>query len=82
MSFSQLDYCQYLLSSPNNYTLNNLANHLENVSHDTINRYLTKENFTSESDFVVARVQQTNLITGEYLEINKNNDLEEKMEFS
>ncbi|MBA4155359.1 MAG: hypothetical protein C0512_13560 [Flavobacterium sp.] len=29
------------------------------------------ENFTSESDFVVARVQQTNLITGEYLEINK-----------
>lgn len=49
MSFSQLDYCQYLLSSPNNYTLNNLAKHLENVSHDTINRYLTKENFTSES---------------------------------
>lgn len=49
MSFSQLDYCQYLLSSPNNYTLNNLANHLENVSHDTINRYLAKENFTSES---------------------------------
>lgn len=29
------------------------------------------ENFTSECDFVVARVQQTNLKSGEYLEINK-----------
>lgn len=33
------------------------------------------ENFTSESDFVVAKVQQTNLITGEYLEINKPESL-------
>lgn len=49
MSFSQADYCQYLLSSQNNYTLTNLASHLENVSHDAINRYLIKENFTSES---------------------------------
>jgi hypothetical protein len=48
MSFSQLDYCQYLLSSPNNYTLTNLANHLKNVSHDTINRYLIKEDFSAE----------------------------------
>lgn len=49
MSFNQLDYCQYLLSSQNNYTVTNLAQHLENVSHDTINRYLRKENFTSDS---------------------------------
>jgi hypothetical protein len=40
MSFTKLDYCQYLLSSQVNYTLTNLAEHLKNFSHDTINRYL------------------------------------------
>ena len=38
MSFSNLDYCQYLLSSPVNYTVTNLANHLDGVSHDRIHR--------------------------------------------
>ena len=40
MSFTKLDYCQYLLSSQVNYTLTNLAEHLKSFSHDTINRYL------------------------------------------
>ena len=40
MSFSHLDYCQYLLTSPKNYTLTNLANHKLTCSHDTINKYL------------------------------------------
>lgn len=40
MSFTKLDYCQYLLSSQVNYTLTNLAEHLKGFSHDTINRYL------------------------------------------
>lgn len=35
-----MDYCQYLLSSPINYTLTNLADHLEGISHDRIKRYL------------------------------------------
>jgi len=43
MSFTKLDYCQYLLSSQVNYTLTNLADHLERWSHDTINRYLKGE---------------------------------------
>jgi hypothetical protein len=43
MSFTKLDYCQYLLSSQVNYTLTNLAEHLETFSHDTINRYLKGE---------------------------------------
>ena len=43
MDFTKLDYCQYLLSSQVNYTLTNLAEHLENFSHDTINRYLKGE---------------------------------------
>jgi hypothetical protein len=43
MSFTKLDYCQYLLSSQINYTLTNLAEHLQSWSHDTINRYLKGE---------------------------------------
>jgi hypothetical protein len=43
MEFTKLDYCQYLLSSQVNYTLTNLAEHLDRFSHDTINRYLKGE---------------------------------------
>ena len=43
MSFSKLDYCQFLISSQVNYTLTNLADHLQSWSHDTINRYLRGE---------------------------------------
>jgi hypothetical protein len=43
MSFTKLDYCQYLLSSQVNYTLTNLAEHLQGFIHDSINRYLKGE---------------------------------------
>jgi hypothetical protein len=43
MSLTRLDYCQYLLSSQINYTLTNMAEHLQSWSHDTINRYLRGE---------------------------------------
>ncbi len=43
MSFTHLDYCQYLLTSPKNYTLTNLADHKITISHDTINKFLRKE---------------------------------------
>ncbi len=43
MSFTKLDYCQFLLSSQINYTLTHLAQHLQPWSHDTINRYLKDE---------------------------------------
>jgi hypothetical protein len=46
MSFTKLDYCQYLLSSPINYTMTNLADHLDGISHDRINRYLRGEKLT------------------------------------
>lgn len=46
MKFTKLNYCQYLLSSQINYTLTNLANHLEVISHDKINRYLKNEKLT------------------------------------
>ena len=37
---TRLDYCQYLLSTQINYTLTNLAEHMEELSHDAVNRYL------------------------------------------
>ncbi len=40
MDFNYIKYCQYLISSQTNYTLTNLADHLEEISHDQINRYL------------------------------------------
>ncbi len=46
MKFTELNYCQYLLSSQINYTLTNLADHLEATSHDQINRYLRREKLT------------------------------------
>jgi hypothetical protein len=46
MKFTKINYCQYLLSSQINYTITNLAEHLQNVSHDRINRYLRKEKLT------------------------------------
>ena len=52
MNFNYIDYCQYLLSSHTNYTITNLANHLENLSHDTINRYLKIEKFDNQDLWV------------------------------
>ena len=48
MNFNFVDYCQYLLKSHTNFTITNLANHLENISHDTINRYLRTDSLNSE----------------------------------
>ena len=46
MRFTKLNYCLYLLSSQINYTLTHLADHVETISHDLINRYLRKEKLT------------------------------------
>ena len=37
---TQLDYCQYLLSSPFNYTQTYFADHVKGLSHDRINRLM------------------------------------------
>jgi len=42
------NYCQYLLSSQINYTLTYLAEHIETISHDLINRYLRREKLTQK----------------------------------
>lgn len=43
---SRLNYCQYLLSSQTNYTLTHYADHVEHLSHDMVNRYLSEEKLT------------------------------------
>jgi len=43
---SRLGYCQYLLTSPTNYTLTNFSNHVDDMSHDAITRYLRVERLT------------------------------------
>jgi hypothetical protein len=48
MSINYLYYCQYLLSSPINYTLTNFAEHTQEFSHDMINRYLNSEHLNHE----------------------------------
>ena len=45
-SFSAIDYCQYLMSSQKNYTITNLANHLQTFSHDVINSFLRNAELT------------------------------------
>ena len=39
-------YCQYLLSSQINYTCTNLAEHFENLDHNSVYRYLKTEKLT------------------------------------
>lgn len=36
-------YCQYLLSTPNNYTLTHFGEHSSEYSHDQMNRYLQRD---------------------------------------
>jgi len=43
---TRLHYCQYLLSTPINYTLTHFAEHSESFSHDQINRYLSADRLT------------------------------------
>ena len=49
MNFNFVDYCQYLLKSHTNFTITLLSTlEIENISHDTINRYLRTESLNSE----------------------------------
>lgn len=47
--FTQVDYCQYLLSSQTNYTLTNYAEHVTSLSHDLVNRFLSTEKLTASN---------------------------------
>ena len=45
---SQLDYCQFLLTSPFNYTQTYFADHVEGLSHDQINRLMRQIDVTPQ----------------------------------
>lgn len=44
---TRLDYCQFLLVSPTNYTLTYFADHHPGFSHDAVKRYLEEEKLTA-----------------------------------
>lgn len=44
---NRTDYCNFLISSHINFTNTYLADHVKGLSHDTVNRYLRKEEMTS-----------------------------------
>ena len=49
MNFNFVDYCQYLLKSHTNFTITlRRTLQIENISHDTINRYSRTESLNSE----------------------------------
>ena len=43
---TQATYIEYLLSTPRNYTCTHLAEHLPQVSHDQVNRFLRRSCFS------------------------------------
>ena len=43
---TQTTYIEYLLSTPRNYTCTHLAEHLPQVSHDQVNRFLRRSSFS------------------------------------
>jgi len=48
-------YVEYLVATPSNYTCSNLAEHLEEVSHDAANDFLHRERFTARHLWELAR---------------------------
>jgi len=48
-------YVEYLISTPVNYTCSNLAEHLENVSHDAVTDYLQRERLTARHIWELAQ---------------------------
>jgi hypothetical protein len=48
-------YVEYLLSTPVNYTCANLADHLDDVSHDAVSDYLRRERHTARKVWELAQ---------------------------
>ena len=52
---TQKDYSQYLLVSQVNFTMTNFAKHVKDLTHDTINRYMSKEKITPANVWEIAK---------------------------
>ena len=49
MKITKQRYVEYVISTPINYTCTNLADHLDDISHDAINDYLRREKHTAHT---------------------------------
>ena len=49
MKITKQRYVEYVISTPVNYTCTNLADHLDDISHDAINDYLRREKQTAHT---------------------------------
>jgi len=70
-------YIEYLISTPVNYTCSNLADHLDNVSHDAITDYLAREKLTArhvweQSRQLIADSDQAFLIVDDSVQAKKH----------
>ena len=52
---SKRQYIEYLISTPSNYTCSNLADHLEDVSHDAVSDFLQRDKLTARHLWDLAR---------------------------
>ena len=56
MKITKQRYVEYVISTPVNYTCTNLADHLDDISHDAINDYLRGEKHTSHTVWELAEL--------------------------
>jgi hypothetical protein len=54
MKITKQRYVEYVISTPVNYTCTNLADHLDDISHDAINDYLRGEKHTAHTVWELA----------------------------
>jgi hypothetical protein len=54
MKITKQLYVEYVISTPINYTCTNLADHLDDISHDAINDYLRREKHTARQVWELA----------------------------
>ena len=48
MSITRIDYCQFLASSHINFTMTYMADHVNGLSHDAVNRFLRNDKLTAK----------------------------------
>ena len=60
MKITKQRYVEYIISTPINYTCTNLADHLDDISHDAINDYLRREKHTAHTVWKLAQRLITN----------------------
>jgi hypothetical protein len=56
MKITKQRYVEYVISTPVNYTCANLADHLDDISHDAINDYLRGEKHTAHTVWELAKL--------------------------